>query len=202
MVQGVGFRPFVHRLAVELDLSGHVGNDSAGVVLEVEGRPDAVERFESRLVDETPPLARVDECRGLPVDVAGGSGFRIIGSEAAGPVRTFVSPDMAVCDDCLADLFDPADRRYRYPFVNCTNCGPRFTITTALPYDRPNTTMSAFPLCQACAEEYGDPCDRRFHAQPIACAACGPHLRFEDDAGAMRRVRRGARSGAAGTCPW
>jgi hydrogenase maturation protein HypF len=179
VVQGVGFRPFVQRLATELDLSGHVGNDTEGVVVEVEGRASAVRSFEGRVVDEAPPLARIDEVEASDVAVVGEMSFRIIESRSTGQVRTLVSPDIAVCDDCLAEMSDAADRRYRYPFINCTNCGPRFTITVRLPYDRPNTTMRDFSLCPACSAEYHDPDDRRFHAQPVACAACGPRLWFE-----------------------
>ena len=147
VVQGVGFRPFVQRLATELALSGHVGNDTEGVLVEIEGRVPSVRRFEERLVDEAPPLARIDRVEATGIDALGESEFRIVETRAAGRVRTFVSPDVAVCDDCLAEMFDPTNRRYRYPFINCTNCGPRFTITVRLPYDRPNTTMNRFPLC-------------------------------------------------------
>jgi hydrogenase maturation protein HypF len=183
VVQGVGFRPFVQHLATELALSGHVGNDTEGVVVEIEGPAAAVRGFESRLIAEAPPLARVDEVEASDLAAVGETTFRIIESRATGQVRTLVSPDVAVCDDCLAELADPADRRYRYPFINCTNCGPRFTITLRLPYDRPNTTMSGFPLCPDCEAEYHDPDDRRFHAQPVACAACGPRLWFECEGG-------------------
>lgn len=179
VVQGVGFRPFVQRLAMELDLAGHVGNDTEGVLVEVEGMAPSVERFEARLVDEAPPLARIDGVEAMSVGALGESHFRIVESHAIGPVKTFVSPDVAVCDDCLNELFDVADRRFRYPFINCTNCGPRFTITIRLPYDRPNTTMSGFALCPECDEEYENPLDRRFHAQPVACDRCGPHIWFE-----------------------
>jgi hydrogenase maturation protein HypF len=179
VVQGVGFRPFVHRLAHELSLSGHVGNDTDGVFVEVEGSPLQVARFQTRLVREVPPLAQVFHVEATEVTVLGEAGFHIVASQDQGPATTFVSPDMAVCDDCLAELFDPDDRRFRYPFINCTNCGPRFTITVRLPYDRPHTTMSGFPLCSDCQRQYDDPADRRFHAQPVACPACGPHIWFE-----------------------
>jgi hydrogenase maturation protein HypF len=182
VVQGVGFRPFVHRLATQLGLTGHVGNDTEGVVVEVEGNASSVAVFETRLSADAPPLARIFSIDGTPVEARHDPDFRIIESEATGAVGTFVSPDVAVCDDCLAELFDPADRRSRYPFINCTNCGPRFTITLRLPYDRPNTTMRHFALCDACRVEYEDPADRRFHAQPLACADCGPRLWFEGPA--------------------
>jgi hydrogenase maturation protein HypF len=185
LVQGVGFRPFVHRLAVELDLAGHVGNDTEGVFVEVEGRPAGVDEFLARLARDAPPAARVERVDRVEIPATGERGFAIVesavGSDAAGAGRTFVSPDLATCDDCLAELFDPSDRRARYPFVNCTNCGPRFTITLRLPYDRPHTTMGGFALCAACAAEYDDPADRRFHAQPVACPECGPQIWFEQD---------------------
>jgi hydrogenase maturation protein HypF len=183
VVQGVGFRPFVHRLATELSLAGNVGNDTEGVLVEVEGKAPVIARFEERLLEEAPPLARIYGLEASPVAARGETGFAIIESrtDRAGQAgRTFVSPDVAVCTDCLDELFDPSDRRYRYPFINCTNCGPRFTITISLPYDRPNTTMRAFALCPQCASEYDDPADRRFHAQPVACADCGPRISFED----------------------
>ena len=183
LVQGVGFRPYVHRLATELELTGHVGNDTRGVFIEVEGPKETAEKFMSRLVADAPGPARIDDVVARPMAPSGGTSFAIVESRGQGPVRTFVSPDIATCADCLAELFDPADRRARYPFTNCTNCGPRFTITLSLPYDRPNTTMRGFALCPACAAEYHDPADRRFHAQPIACADCGPRLWLEDSAG-------------------
>ncbi len=183
LVQGVGFRPHVHRLATELGLTGHVGNDTRGVFIEVEGTMEAAEKFVSRLVTEAPGPARVDEVLTSRMAPSGATGFAIVESRAHGTARTFVSPDIATCGDCLAELFDPTNRRARYPFTNCTNCGPRFTITLSLPYDRPNTTMRGFALCGACASEYHDPANRRFHAQPIACADCGPRLWLEHPAG-------------------
>ena len=179
VVQGVGYRPFVHRVATELGLAGHVGNDTDGVFAEVEGPPAAVEAFSERLQHDAPPLARVDTVESSAMDAIGEHGFRIVESRADSAVRTFVAPDAALCDDCLRELFDPGDRRYRYPFITCTNCGPRFTITKRLPYDRPNTTMAPFPLCLACAAQYDDPGDRRFHAQPLACPDCGPRIWLE-----------------------
>ncbi len=179
VVQGVGFRPFVYRVATELGLAGHVGNDPDGVFIEVEGRAPAVEALSGRLLAGPPPLAHIERLCSTPIPFTGERGFRVVPSRSQGPGATFVSPDMAVCADCLGELFDPHDRRYRYPFVNCTNCGPRFTITVRLPYDRPHTTMARFPLCEACAAEYQDPADRRFHAEPVACPSCGPRLWFE-----------------------
>jgi hydrogenase maturation protein HypF len=175
VVQGVGFRPFVFRLARRHGLAGFVLNDGAGVVIEAEGEETALERFAAGLLEEAPLLAKVDAVSWEPVERRGGAEFVIAASEASG--RTALVPaDVATCEDCLAELFDPADRRYRYPFVNCTQCGPRFTIVVRVPYDRPNTTMAGFPLCADCRREYEDPADRRFHAEPIACPACGPRL--------------------------
>jgi hydrogenase maturation protein HypF len=181
-VQGVGFRPHVHRLATELRLSGSVGNDTGSVHIEVEGDGPSLEAFQRRLVDELPPLARIDRLAILRIPATGAAGFAIGASrEVAGPV-TNVPPDTAPCADCLRELADPADRRFRYPFITCTNCGPRFTIVTSLPYDRPATTMAGFPLCEPCDREYHDPADRRFHAQPVACEVCGPRVWLEPSA--------------------
>lgn len=184
VVQGVGYRPFVYRSATALGLSGFVGNDSGAVFVEVEGSPDSVEEFCLRLREQAPPLARVGAVAVTEVATAASSGFHIVESRAAPGATTPIPPDIAVCDDCVAELFDPGDRRYRHPFITCTNCGPRFTIIEALPYDRPATTMAGFAMCACCAAEYHDPADRRFHAQPIACPDCGPALRFH--AGAER----------------
>ena len=183
VVQGVGFRPFVHRVATDLGLAGHVGNDSEGVFVEVEGDAGSVDAFTARLTADAPPLARIFGIQGEHVEIRHERGFRIVESRSESAVRTFVAPDVAVCDDCLVELFDPEDRRFRYPFINCTNCGPRFTITLRLPYDRPNTTMRTFELCAACSSEYHSPSDRRFHAQPVACARCGPRIWFEGPGG-------------------
>jgi hydrogenase maturation protein HypF len=177
VVQGVGFRPFVYSLARELGLSGQVGNTAAGVVAEVEGPAAAVAAFADRIDTDAPPLAVVSSVTPQPLPPLGGTEFTILDS-TAGAGRTLVSPDVATCADCWAEFADPSDRRYRHPFISCTNCGPRFTIITGLPYDRPATTMAGFPLCPDCAREYADPADRRFHAQPIACPACGPRLRL------------------------
>ncbi|MEU5146324.1 carbamoyltransferase HypF [Streptomyces yangpuensis] len=176
VVQGVGFRPYVYTRATGLGLAGHVTNTPEGVVAEVEGAPAAVTLFCEHLAADAPPLAVVDAVDHHEVPVAGGTGFTIVASRTGGPARTLVSPDVATCADCLAELADPADRRHRHPFITCTHCGPRFTIVTGLPYDRAHTTMSRFPMCPDCAREYGDPADRRFHAQPVACPACGPRL--------------------------
>jgi hydrogenase maturation protein HypF len=173
VVQGVGFRPFVYRLAREHRLGGYVLNDGDGVLIEAEG--DELDRFAIALEESAPPLARVESVTAEALTPIGETEFRILDSVASGR-SALIPPDIATCDDCLRELFDPADRRYRYPFVNCTQCGPRFTIVRAVPYDRPNTTMAGFPLCPDCRREYEDPLDRRFHAEPIACPACGPRL--------------------------
>ena len=179
VVQGVGFRPFVHRLATGLGLDGFVGNDSGAVFIEVQGPRAALEEFLRRLRADAPPLADISAVRTAPMAPAvGESGFRIVTSHAVAGARTPVPPDVALCDDCLTELFDPEDRRYRHPFVTCTNCGPRFSIIRSLPYDRPSTTMAAFPMCADCECEYHDPADRRFHAQPLCCPECGPRLSF------------------------
>jgi hydrogenase maturation protein HypF len=175
IVQGVGFRPFVHGLAMRTGLAGFVFNDGRGVVIEVEGKPDALDSFAAALPVEAPALARVDEVSATRVEPVGTLGFAIAPSRA-GAAEALVPPDTATCDDCLRELFDPADRRYRYPFVNCTQCGPRFTIVRRVPYDRANTTMAGFEMCAACRREYEDPLNRRFHAEPIACPDCGPRL--------------------------
>ncbi|MFI5687966.1 carbamoyltransferase HypF [Streptomyces sp. NPDC051636] len=178
VVQGVGFRPYVHTLATSLDLTGHVTNTPEGVLAEVEGVPEAVARFCARIARDAPPLARVDAVDHQEVPATGSAAFTILASRADGPAGTLIPPDTATCAACLRELADPADRRHRHPFVNCTHCGPRFTIVTGLPYDRAHTTMAGFPMCPDCAREYADPADRRFHAQPVACPACGPRLRL------------------------
>ncbi|MFG3028362.1 carbamoyltransferase HypF [Streptomyces sp. NPDC048253] len=178
VVQGVGFRPYLYGLATELALAGHVTNTPEGVVVEVEGTASAVARFCDRIAAQAPPLARVESVHHREMPPVGGTAFTILTSRTGGPARTLVSPDSATCADCLAELADPADRRYHHPFVNCTHCGPRFTIVTGVPYDRAHTTMAGFAMCSDCAREYADPADRRFHAQPVACPACGPRLRL------------------------
>ncbi|SCZ61069.1 hydrogenase maturation protein HypF [Thiohalomonas denitrificans] len=182
-VQGVGFRPFVYRLAGEAGLNGWVRNDSHGVLLEVQGDPAVIGKLAERLFSEAPPLARIDHLERCPVPLQGEQGGFTIHESERGAADTAVTPDAATCPACLAELFDPADRRYQYPFTNCTHCGPRYTITRAIPYDRSNTTMAAFPLCETCGREYRDPLDRRFHAQPNACPVCGPSLELYDAAG-------------------
>jgi hydrogenase maturation protein HypF len=184
VVQGVGFRPFVYSLATRLGLSGWVGNDVDGVFAEVEGPATGVRQFLDSLSAEPPPLARVDRVSAASMRPNGGAGFAIAASDPTGRRRALVSADSATCGDCLAELADPADRRFGYPFINCTNCGPRFTIITGVPYDRPLTTMAPFAMCAACAAEYHDPGNRRFHTQPVCCPACGPRLRLCDARGA------------------
>lgn len=175
VVQGVGFRPFVYALARDLGLSGSVANTSSGVVIEVEGGALALGAFSEALVVRRPALAQIDRIETDSIAPRGGTGFAIEHSRDGGG-RTLISPDVATCDDCLFELADPADRRYLHPFISCTNCGPRFSIITGLPYDRPATTMAPLPLCSACAAEYADPSNRRFHAQTVACPDCGPEL--------------------------
>jgi hydrogenase maturation protein HypF len=183
IVQGVGFRPFVYRLAAERQLAGSIRNTAAGVTIEIQGPAERVEDFVACLPRQAPALARIIDLavRELPLD--GDRGFEILASRAGEPVHTLSSPDVSLCDDCRRELLDPADRRYRYPFINCTNCGPRFSIVRDIPYDRPRTSMAVFPMCPACRAEYDDPLNRRFHAQPNACWDCGPRLEFWDAAG-------------------
>jgi hydrogenase maturation protein HypF len=183
VVQGVGFRPFVYRLAMEERLAGFIGNDTDGVIIELEGLPAGIEAFLSRLTSETPPLARIDSIATADLQPTGETTFRIVASEVLGRVSTGIPADAATCSDCLRELLDPADRRYRYPFLNCTNCGPRFTITRRIPYDRPQTSMAVFPMCSDCQAEYDDPLNRRFHAQPNACWRCGPQVWLESPDG-------------------
>ncbi len=179
VVQGVGFRPFVARLAGELGLAGHVANTTRGVEIEVQGGPAAVDAFARRLETDAPPVAAIlsVDTTPLPPDPSTG-GFRILANRVDPAAAAIIPPDIATCPNCLAELFDPADRRHGYPFVNCTDCGPRYTIIRSVPYDRERTSMAGFTLCPRCAAEYADPADRRFHAQPNACPACGPRLRL------------------------
>ncbi len=202
VVQGVGFRPFVYRYARSLGLVGWVRNDGGGVEIEVQGSEPLVEAFTRGLVAEAPPLARIDtvEPEVIPPE-DGRRDFAILPS-AGGTVATAIGPDVGVCPACLAELFDPADRRWRYPFINCTHCGPRYTITRSLPYDRARTSMAGFEQCPACATEYAHPGDRRFHAEPNACPVCGPRLSLFEPHGVpalardaiaetLRRIRLG-----------
>ena len=190
VVQGVGFRPFAWRLATELGLAGRVRNAAGRVEVEALGAPAALDAFARRLRTDAPPRARVERVRARPLDTAEtvalaalDGAFLIDESIAAASAERLFPPDIATCDDCLRELFDPADRRYRYPFINCTNCGPRATIIDELPYDRAETSMRVFPLCPACEAEYRDPADRRFHAEPVACPVCGPRLAFRPTGG-------------------
>ena len=198
IVQGVGFRPFVWRLAHQLDLAGFVRNASSGVVIEVEGEPGALDRFEAALRGEAPPLSRIDSIdrQSIP-SVCGESGFIISESSGGEAMQTLISPDIAVCPACLDDIADPDGRRYRYAFTNCTDCGPRYTIVESVPYDRPFTTMKSFALCPDCQREYDDPANRRFHAQPNACPVCGPKLELRDANGVRMEVCRTFRQQAA-----
>jgi len=186
IVQGVGFRPYVYRLATGRRLSGNIRNTPAGVTIEIQGPPETVQDFVEHLPAEAPPLARITSFLVREVACNKDVDFRIVHSHAGEEVRTLISPDVAICPDCLRELFDPADRRYHYPFINCTNCGPRFTIVRDIPYDRPSTSMAVFPMCPACQTEYEDPLNRRFHAQPNACWECGPHVDLWDRSG--RRI--------------
>ena len=185
IVQGVGFRPFVYRLARSGGLAGSIRNTSAGVTIEVQGTAQSVEDFLARLSSEAPPLARITRVRANDVPCCADSEFRIVSSRGKEEMRTLISPDVAICGDCLREMFDAADRRYRYPFINCTNCGPRFTIVRDIPYDRARTSMAVFPMCPACQAEYDDPLKRRFHAQPNACWECGPQVELWDKSGAV-----------------
>jgi hydrogenase maturation protein HypF len=199
LVQGVGFRPFVWRLANELGLDGTVVNRAGQVVIEISGPAEAVEAFARRVRTDAPPRARVEEVIVRPSgrNFGAGSGFTIQESETGASTERLFPPDIATCDDCLRELFDPADRRYRYPFTNCTNCGPRATIIEDLPYDRARTSMRSFPLCAACEAEYRDPSNRRFHAEPVACPDCGPQLSYRRPGDAAPAAHRGAALTAA-----
>ncbi len=198
VVQGVGFRPFVYRLARRHALAGWVLNGESGVVVHVEGAPDALDAFARAVVEQAPPAATVASVHTTTGTLEGYRDFMIRASDpTADRITARIAPDMAVCDECVRELFDPADRRYQYPYINCTNCGPRYSITLALPYDRPATTMAPWPMCTQCAAEYHDPADRRFHAQPIACPACGPSyvLRTGGGGGLAAGARDGDSSG-------
>jgi hydrogenase maturation protein HypF len=196
VVQGVGFRPFVHALAIRLQLRGFVTNHGGRVDIEVEGDDEALERFERELASSAPPLARVESVVTRRVSPRGGSDFRIEPSHTDASPSIYIAPDAATCDACLAELFDPTNRRHRYPFINCTACGPRVTIITGSPYDRERTTMASFDMCERCRSEYEDPSDRRFHAEPIACPQCGPRLEAADTGGRVDADPIGAAAGA------
>ncbi len=180
VVQGVGFRPFIYQLAGRLDLNGYILNSTSGVNVEIEGSENAVEAFLDTLEQELPPLARIDTLSTSVGEVVGYTNFQILQSKTEHNKSALVSPDIAICKNCLEEMNDPQNRRYAYPFINCTDCGPRYSIIETLPYDRPNTSMHFFTMCEACQNEYTDPLDRRFHAQPISCPDCGPTLRLLD----------------------
>ena len=183
VVQGVGFRPFVFVLAEKLGLKGEVSNTAQGVTVNVEGSFEKIDQFCSRIKTECPILASVTHIKSTDAGLAGYNGFEIVKSRASTSRTTLISPDVTVCSDCLSEMQDPGDRRYRYPFINCTNCGPRYTIIQDIPYDRPKPSMKSFIMCPACQKEYDDPGNRRFHAQPNACPECGPHVFLTDNRG-------------------
>ena len=197
LVQGVGFRPFVYRLAAKTGINGSITNSPSGVIIEAEGDEQALARFLSSIEKERPPNARIDSMDATPCAPKGKDRFEISPSSHHGMKTAPILPDIATCEDCIEDVFDPSNRRYLYPFTNCTNCGPRFTIIEAIPYDRRNTTMKDFTMCDDCAREYEDPSDRRFHAQPNACPACGPHAELLDNSGRMKSSHQQAMEDAA-----
>src|SRR6201998_3011328 len=196
IVQGVGFRPFVYRLANECSLAGFIANTPAGVTIEVQGDGDIVAQFIARLYQESPPLAKITSLSPREQELQDDVAFRIVSSRLHAPPRALISPDVAVCADCLRELMNPRDRRFRYPFINCTNCGPRFTIIRDIPYDRARTSMAAFKMCGACQAEYDDPANRRFHAQPNACWDCGPQLQLWSADGSLLDVAEPVRDAA------
>ncbi len=183
IVQGVGFRPFVYRLAHGCNLAGSVVNTAVGVIIEVQGAQEQVMQFQERLPREAPALSRITRIQTLPLGLQVETEFRILHSEKSEFAHTLISPEIATCEDCLREMLDPVDRRHKYPFINCTNCGPRYTIVRDIPYDRARTSMNVFPMCPDCQREYDDPLDRRFHAQPNACWTCGPQLQLWDREG-------------------
>ena len=191
-VQGVGFRPFVYRLANELRLGGRVSNSPQGVFIEVEGSRELLDEFLLRLEKDKPPRAIIQSLESSLLDPVGYEGFEVCLSDEAGAKTALILPDIATCAACLHEVFDPANRRHLYPFTNCTDCGPRFSIIEALPYDRQNTSMKSFVMCPECEREYRDPANRRFHAEPNACPACGPHLELWDPAGTVLATRHDA----------
>jgi len=196
IVQGVGFRPFVYRLAKECNLVGFIANTPAGVSIEVQGDPEGVERFLERLPKEVPPLAKLTSFVPHDAEPQSDLAFRIVASRLGAPPRALISPDVSVCGDCLTEMMNPRDRRFRYPFINCTNCGPRFTIIRDIPYDRARTSMASFKMCGACQAEYNDPANRRFHAQPNACWDCGPQLQLWSADGSHRDLTEPLREAA------
>ncbi len=196
IVQGVGFRPFIYRLANQCSLSGFIANTPAGVSIEVEGAPEKVEEFLLRLPKEVPPLAKLTALSDREINPQGEQSFRIISTRLDQSAKTLISPDIAVCEDCLRELANPRDRRFRYPFINCTNCGPRFTIIRDIPYDRARTSMDQFKMCAACQAEYDDPANRRFHAQPNACWDCGPQVQLLSASGTLIDIAEPIREAA------
>ena len=191
LVQGVGFRPFVYRLAKELELKGWVNNSAQGVLIQVEGNPENLSQFLTKLQSENPPRSRINSLKFKPIESIGYDDFEIRES-INGDKTTPILPDLSTCSDCLKEIFDPHNRRYHYPFTNCTNCGPRYSIINSLPYDRPNTSMKGFVLCGDCQHEYENPRDRRFHAQPNACPVCGPQLTFQNRQGEILSIKNQA----------
>ena len=179
IVQGVGFRPFIYNLAIRYDLQGWVKNTSGGVEIEVSGPKPDLDGFISSITNEAPPLSLIESLEFETIPSEGYKAFHIQHSQVIEGAFQPISPDVSICDDCLRELFTPENFRYRYPFINCTNCGPRFTIIKDIPYDRPQTTMAGFDLCPTCEQEYNNPLDRRFHAQPVACPECGPEIWLE-----------------------
>src|SRR5882724_10163825 len=196
IVQGVGFRPYVYRLANECGLTGLIANTPAGVSIEVQGDSEAVERFLERLPKEIPPLAKITGIAPRDAEVRQETEFRIKASNTRAAAKALISPDVSVCEDCLRELTNPRDRRFRYPFINCTNCGPRFTIIHDIPYDRARTSMAKFTMCAACQAEYENPASRRFHAQPNACWDCGPQVALLGADGARADVAEPLREAA------
>ncbi|MGB9511507.1 MAG: carbamoyltransferase HypF, partial [Candidatus Acidiferrum sp.] len=196
IVQGVGFRPFVYRLAQECNLTGFIANTPAGVTIEVQGEPHRLELFLERLPAEIPPLAKITSLAERDSETQAETAFRIVPSRMDTAPKALISPDVVVCNDCLREMMNPRDRRFRYPFINCTNCGPRFTIIRDIPYDRARTSMASFQMCAACQAEYDDPANRRFHAQPNACWDCGPEVQLWDNEGARINVAEPFREAA------
>ncbi len=184
-VQGVGFRPFIFKLAKLLNLNGWVLNSSQGVFIEAEGEKEKLENFILRIDKEKPQVSFIQSLEYNYLDPAGYKDFEIRKSDSSGEPTAIILPDIATCDECLSDIFDPKNRRHLYPFTNCTNCGPRYSIIESLPYDRPRTTMKKFIMCDECKKEYEDPANRRFHAQPNACSNCGPHIELWDRSGKL-----------------